>query len=470
MTAQEFMTHPEFTSAPPDVQDVMLKMKGFPPVKREDAPKEDGYFKQTLKNVPESALGVGKSIIEPIMHPMETVKNIGTLGVDMLRKTWPGQMLEKSIGVPTRENSIDTLGQAYKDRYGGLPNIAESFKTDPVGVAMDASTLLTGGGSALSKTGKLAQLRAVEKTGGAIKKTGELVNPVNAALSAAKAPLKLLPEETPIKLYQSAVKMSPSLTREERLKQAETGLKYNIKPTYSGLDRLREISNDFSTKVDDLINQNTGKQIKVLPILDSLDDLSTKFLDSLTPEKYQKAIERVKGQLKSLSTLDPATGEYLLEVKYAQGIKKRIYTELEGTYKRNKTIGSTVTQDAIAIAKKHTAAQIKNAIAAEIPEVAELNKDWSKVLGLEDAIEKAASRLANRDLVGVGVPLSAGVGQMVAGNRWGMLLGIAAKEIVDSPSVKVKIARLIKDVGKRATAGNKVLPLYGVGEASRGGH
>lgn len=54
--------------------------------------------------------------------------------------------------------AVGALGNYYKQRYGGVNNIANTFNTDPVGMAMDVSPLLDAGASLAGETGTLGKI------------------------------------------------------------------------------------------------------------------------------------------------------------------------------------------------------------------------------------------------------------------------------------------------------------------------
>jgi len=121
-------------------------------------------------NVFKSGAGVLGGIGNMILHPLDTLSNIGNLGLGVA---------ERGIGVltgnqPQNEQTAmaDAMGKFFADRYGGWDKIKNSLYNDPVGVALDLSTILGGGGALL-------------KAGGTAGKVGEFANITNKAERAA---------------------------------------------------------------------------------------------------------------------------------------------------------------------------------------------------------------------------------------------------------------------------------------------
>jgi hypothetical protein len=94
-----------------------------------------------LKNAPGSAVEFAKSLVQPILHPVDTAKGLGELATGVASKLTPAPSWWKGPG----EDAADATGQYFKDRYGGMENIKNTLATDPVGLAGDASVLFSGG-------------------------------------------------------------------------------------------------------------------------------------------------------------------------------------------------------------------------------------------------------------------------------------------------------------------------------------
>lgn len=129
----------------------------------------------TIKNIPGSAGRAAIDIATPIIHPVETAKNIAGLDIGILQKAGqiPGSDYEKYP-----EAVLTFLGE----RYGGVDKALHTLQTDPVGTLLDAVTVLTGGETALARApgvvGKVGEIagaagRAIDPLTG-LRKTAEL--------------------------------------------------------------------------------------------------------------------------------------------------------------------------------------------------------------------------------------------------------------------------------------------------------
>jgi len=122
-------------------------------------------FTQAISNIDESSKQLVNDIITPFLNPMQTAKDLYSLS--------------KSVaslipGIEGDDTQAKAVGKFFKDRYGSLENIKQTFATDPVGMLSDVSILLTGGAtltakapqvsSVLSKASKIAS--PIETAGG----------------------------------------------------------------------------------------------------------------------------------------------------------------------------------------------------------------------------------------------------------------------------------------------------------------
>lgn len=99
---------------------------------------QGNYALETLGNVPGSASKAASDIYNTVRHPIQTVENLGSLAKGISQK----------LGLSSGKDSIQYADAAWdylKQRYGGMDAIKKSFHDDPVGVLLDASTVLSGG-------------------------------------------------------------------------------------------------------------------------------------------------------------------------------------------------------------------------------------------------------------------------------------------------------------------------------------
>jgi len=136
---------------------------------------------QAFANTPASAAQFGSDIVQPFLNPVETADSIISLGKGIVQLAIPGEQGD--------EKTARAVGAYFVDRYGSLEDAKRTFAADPVGFLGDASVVITGGAGLAARapmvTGKVAA--TVDK----VRKVGEKIDPINAAVSTAKVGGKL---------------------------------------------------------------------------------------------------------------------------------------------------------------------------------------------------------------------------------------------------------------------------------------
>lgn len=135
-----------------------------------------------VENAPASALQFGQAVAQPFIHPVETAQNLGAIGKGVLQKVglWSGTDSEKYA---------DAVGKFMIERYGSEDAIKKSIATDPVGVAADIATVLTGGGGLAARAPGI-----VGKVGEIAGAAGRAVDPLTAAAKSAKVGGRMVSE------------------------------------------------------------------------------------------------------------------------------------------------------------------------------------------------------------------------------------------------------------------------------------
>lgn len=131
---------------------------------------------QAIANLPASALGVAEGIANTVMHPIDTAQGLYNIGKGAVSKAAGAIGVTQNPAAKAQsEAALDGVIQFFHDRYGGMENLKKTIATDPAGFALDLSTILTGGETALARVPGAA--RAAKTVG----KAAELTNPANLA-------------------------------------------------------------------------------------------------------------------------------------------------------------------------------------------------------------------------------------------------------------------------------------------------
>ena len=151
------------------------------PEARPEAPKQPIAWGDVpgmaMSNFVPSAKQFGSDIVQPFMHPVETAKSLGNLGLGIIQKLIPGEQ--------EAEKYADAVGQFFADRYGGEEELKRTLATDPVGFLADASAVLSGGGTLAARApgmaGKIGKMTAT---------AGRAIDPMTYAARVPGAVIK----------------------------------------------------------------------------------------------------------------------------------------------------------------------------------------------------------------------------------------------------------------------------------------
>lgn len=113
---------------------------------------------EALMNLPSSAMKFAGGLYEAVTSPVQTAKGLLDIGAGALQNITPQvvkdfvnrfetnpEAAQRAVGV------ANAVGGEYAKRYGSVEGFKEALATDPVGVASDFSTLLSGGALATAK-------------------------------------------------------------------------------------------------------------------------------------------------------------------------------------------------------------------------------------------------------------------------------------------------------------------------------
>jgi hypothetical protein len=327
---------------------------------------------------------------------------------------------------------LDAVVGMLKERYGSIDNFKNTVAQDPVGVLSDISAVLTTGGSLIKGS----------KIGGTVANVGGAIDPINiAARSASRAAKSIIPKGAPSKMWQSAAKLSTTLSPAQRDALTEVALKHNITPTRKGVDKAIGKIDALNEKIAQTIDAavDTGQTIPVDDLFRHLDELRTEVLgESGEPMKGVRAINRIEKDIRAANNL---LGRDALTPANAQKLKQRIYRELESEYQKiTQQPASTDAQKAIARAAKESIEEI-------VPEIKQLNQADGELIALRKVIDRSAARITNHDIMGLGVPIKGTMGGVVGGAEGataGLLLGF-----IDTPAIKSRLAIILNKLKKQ---------------------
>jgi hypothetical protein len=128
------------------------------------------------RNLPRSAGEFYGGMVEAITSPIDTLMSMWDIGAGALRAAIPTTVVElldrldrDPAAAQRATEAAKAAGDFYADRYGTLSGIKRSLAEDPVGVAADFSTIMSGGAMAAGRSPQLAA---------GLQRAADLTNPV----------------------------------------------------------------------------------------------------------------------------------------------------------------------------------------------------------------------------------------------------------------------------------------------------
>lgn len=385
---------------------------------------------------------VGKPLYEAAKQPVKTLRGIADVVTGAAEKVIPESVLSaltatsRSPGPTQGEQAIEAVGENIKGDYGSIEALGKTLTEKPAIPLMDLSSLLMGGGTAMAgRAGKIGTI------GRAMSATGKAIDPLSMVKIAARAPRKLIPEKGVEKMYGSSLKMSTTLEPGERASRIKTGLSESIMPNEKGLVKLQSKISDLNKAIDDKIVSaaEKGATVSTADIATRLDDLKQFYSNTIGSQEFLDDIAKIEEMFK-------AQEGTTIPIARAQQIKKNTYTLLRKHYGEMKAVGIE--------SRKQLARGIREEISKQYPEIDALNKADKALIELEESVARAAARIANRDIIGLGMTAKTGAGGVVdvitgtkgAGALAGITLGL-----LDTPSIKAKLAIVLNKARKAKT-------------------
>jgi hypothetical protein len=419
--------------------------------------KERVYLAETLSNVPSSAGKLAQSIVEPLMHPIETGKSLYNLAGSAADLLIPGEN--------GNEDAARNVGKYFMNRYGDMDKAAESFKTDPIGVMADVAMFMTGGGAVLKGAGKAAELANMGRTastlstaGNVALKAGAMADPLtNVAVgagSAYNAAQKVIKPIRPEQVYMSGMKrgMSKAITPDQQLANAKTGVREGV----SNIDDLRVKMDDYDTQIGDVV-KNAAAEGDMIPkalMVEELEKMKlpdSPYFEHADRNLYMRQIDKT---IEKINDLYP-------DVEIPVDIVQKFKSNMQKTANWNKMGANDRTLFKREL-ERNASRGARAALAEKYPELAALNAKDAALHELEKALEIATRQENPLNLISLDVvtksALGAGLGSATGsatGTATGTIIGLGLA-IIDKPIVKRKLGVALEKARKAAYNKGKI--------------
>lgn len=371
---------------------------------------------------------------------------------------------------------IDTAHQVLQNQADLAGKSAESFKNGDYvsGMRHALNYVIPLLGPQIDEAGdKTANGKVAAGLGQA---TGIGLNLAAPELAAKAAPVvaKLAPkvQGAAERMYQSALKPPVTAGAEASRELSQTGLANALPVTEAGAAKLQGLIDDLNKKVAAKIQSKPGAAISPARVAARADETAQQFGNQVNPTRDLKTIENSQQEfLKTAGATPgspavapqptgvlnaqgnpvmtqgtpatPAVPAPPMAADKAQAIKQGTYAQLSKKYGE---LSSAQVESEKALARG-----IKEELETVFPEIKGLNAEESKLLNLQPALERAVSRVANHDLLGLGAPVTAGAGAVAAGAP-GAAVGFLLKKVLDDPGMKSKLAITMMKASKTSAS------------------
>ena len=157
--------------------EIVKKLQAMPEFKDFGKASMVDVYGEAAVNLPSSTGKMLMDTAKAITKPIDTLTNMGGLMIGLAGKAIPDDWTGGPL--PQESKYADPVINEYKKNYGSPEGFKRYFASNPIGPITDVSSVLTGGGSALSKMGKVGKLGKVSAIGDAATATGSMMDPIN---------------------------------------------------------------------------------------------------------------------------------------------------------------------------------------------------------------------------------------------------------------------------------------------------
>jgi len=400
---------------PPSEQDVLAAVDQAQAPSSPPPPERSvGGF---LDNVLSSGGRFVSDLVQPLLHPVQTAKGLGT-------------------AIANPRQTASAIGSALADRYGGLDAIKDTLYSDPVGVLADLSTLAGGAGLAAKAGGatKIANMAGRAST---------LTNPMTA-VGAAAQPL----------LHEAANVAVRGTLRPSKAIRDDFGGGRRVadavlhEKVYSDASASRKLTGSRQ-RADQIVADAEAagtRGVSAKRIADAVTDQPMQTAERRRALGVPGTVDAVNSRRQQILTENAIPGHphatRLIPLTEAQGLKHEAQDLAYEAAKNNLGLDQQ--------ANASIARALRQAIEERVPEIAPVNQQSQRLLGAQRAFADAQDRprsLTNSLSVLGGIGGGAASGDLSTG-----LLTAALLKGLDSPRAGAMTGIAVDSVGKGLNA------------------
>jgi hypothetical protein len=396
-------------------------------------------------NVVKSGVQNISSMASAVAHPLNTASNLDDVIIGGISKLIPGD----SGITDDYQNKFDAVKNAMIQRYGSWDNVKNTIYKDPVGFALDASTILGLSGGALKTAGEVSKLSTLGDIGNTLTKANEFVNPISLATKGAGAVADVVGQGV-----KNGSKFLSNREIQSLIKPPSKTFAYGKNPPQGIIDEgiVATSKDDLVNKISDARNQ-VGQQISQAvsnPQFDSLkidsSDITKHVDDAITrasrmPTVNKDLITKLQGIKQDLLGSKEVDGS----IVYTRNLSEMSPIELQQLKQdigdATKYTGNPSDDTAINTALQKAYRSIDSKLDDNIPGIEKLNERYANLSGAFVAARNNALRAGNRNIQGLAeTGLGAGAlatgiatGRPIEGAIAGVALPLAYKAVGSTP-------------------------------------
>lgn len=422
-----------------------------------------------VNNVGKSAVNTVKDIGSAVLNPIDTVTNLGKVGLGAAQLLLPGEQ-----GL---EQNARNVGTFYKNRYGSLNKIANTLYTDPVGSALDASVILGGAGTAIKGLGAVTKSARLADIGANVARVGSAIDPIAQVGKGFRAAGSNIFKKLPGKLNAASENIA---TRGigNPAKQAEAARKggrsvASFIDQYNLYDRSPEtagqVKNSILGQYDD-ISLNSGTMIPSGDIIKLIDDEIAKLSsgDARFSEAAQtqvaELVNRRQQLLQAMGATENMSPAFMPTKRVTEFRRNALDPDIPQSMYNLDAKGSGK-----AIGAKTTRNVLRKAINSTDPRLDQLGKDYGMAKTMEKILQQSEARGNNRQLFSLSDAARIGAGGF-AGGIPGAALSYATGYVANDPRVLAGTSRSLKGIAKNIESGGLQRRLNKVGSGASGAY
>lgn len=435
--------------------------------RQKNPPKSVGGF---IGNVARSGGRAIGGIASAVLNPVETAKNVVNTSSGALQLLQPGEQ--------GQEQYARDLGKFYKDRYGGLDKIANTLYNDPVGAALDVSTVLGGAGSLAKGVGAVTKTGEIGQFGRALTTASELTDPFQLAGKG----IGRATSGTRGKLGSALASESENILTRGMGNPATLKKAKGVSPIT--MDELFRKYNtyDRSPEAFQAGAKAAGTQVKSM-LRDAPVSIETKAILDRFDAEIAKLAEEARTSSKSRLAMEELASRKQM---FLDGIQQEgatpLYNDAAKVYEIKSNFQGDVAPSTFGMPSQDVGKNLGttkayktllSGIEEKAPGIKNLGREQSALLKLKDMAESQAARGAAKQNINFSRMGGAGVGGILGGIP-GAIGGYAAEQVANSPQFLAGASKAMK-IGSKVVGGvklpsrvtNTVGNVYRAGKAGR---